>query len=284
MTITVDLGGTKISAALYTHGTLQHRTVLPTPEDRHPEAIVAVLTPLLQALRAKGGDRVAVAATGRVRAGRVTALNTSTMPGWTDFDFQRALERALNLPVLILNDADAAAYAEAVKGAGQDLRDFLFMTVSTGIGAGLILKRQLFRSASGLHADVGFMRGQMGVPLEHLAGGRALDAWAREHGHDDGARGLLAVADRPGPEADYLDQVLQPLVTCLGDVRVLLGIDHLILGGSVGLNPVFCSALSRALQAQPPLYRLALHAAALGPDAGLYGAALYAEAAEAEPA
>lgn len=278
MTITVDLGGTKISVALVTDGTLQHRTVLATPEERRPDAIVAVLTPLLQSLRAQGGSRIAVATTGRVHGGRVTALNSSTMPGWTEFDFQRALEVALGLPTLILNDADAAAYAEAVIGAGQHLSDFLFMTVSTGIGAGLILKRQLFRSPSGLHADVGFMRSQMGVPLEYLAGGRALDAWAKEHGHQDGARGLLLAADRPGVEAEYLNQVIQPLVTCLGDVRVLLGIDHLILGGSVGLNPVFRSALMKALQEQPPLYRLELHAAALGADAGLYGAALYAEA------
>lgn len=276
--IAVDLGGTKLSAALVSDRVIRCRAEVPTAAEEGPQAVIGRMVRLVQTLpewdQAEG---LAVAATGRVHGGRVSALNLATMPGWTDIGLQEELRRQTGRPVTLLNDADAAALGEARLGAGQGLRAMMFVTVSTGVGAGVVLDGRLLQSPSGIHADFGYLHAGNGETIEALSSGRALEQWTRQRGGDGGAAQLIRWAARDSEAAARLDQAVSALVTGFGDVRVMMGVEDVVIGGGVGLNPEFFERLQGCAQAQPELYRVRLRAAVLGSDAGLYGAALSAE-------
>ncbi|MGY2896212.1 ROK family protein [Deinococcus sp. UYEF24] len=220
------------------------------------------------------------------------------MPGWTDVPLREELGRRTGRPVTVLNDADAAAYGEARLGAGQGLPSMMFVTVSTGVGAGIVLNGHLLQSASGIHADFGFLRavnggmgngsrrnsagenngaGEGGETIEALSGGRALERWTRQHGGTGGAAQLIEWAASDAQAEARLDLAVTTLVRGFGDVRVMTGVENVVIGGGVGLNPEFFRRLQVCALEQPDLYRVRLRAAVLGVDAGLYGAALFAE-------
>ena len=258
------------------------RAQVVTAASQGPEAVMGQMVRLLRELPGSAqAGHLAVAATGRVRQGVVSALNLETMPGWIGIDLRTALAERTGLPVTVLNDADAAALGEARLGAGLGLAAMMFVTVSTGVGAGIVLGGQLLQSASGVHADFGYLRAENGHTTESLAGGRALEQWTRQHGGSGGAAQLIGWAlDGNTAAAERLDLAVSALVRGFGEVRVMMGIENVVIGGSVGLNPEFFRRLRACAQEQPELYRVRLWPAQLGADAGLYGAALFAEQQE----
>ena len=277
-TIAVDLGGTKLSAALVSDRVIRCRAEVPTAASQGPPAVIERMVDLIQKL--PGWDqagRLGVAATGRVHGGRVSALNLAAMPGWTDIGLQEELRRRTGRPVTLLNDADAAALGEARLGAGQGLRAMMFVTVSTGVGAGVVLDGTLLQSPSGIHADFGYLHAGSEETIEALSSGRSLEQWTRQRGGDGGAAQLIECAAGNPEVVARLDQAVSALVRGFGDVRVMMGVQDVVIGGSVGLNPEFFGRLQVSAQAQPELYRVRLRPAMLGSDAGLYGAALFAE-------
>jgi N-acylmannosamine kinase len=276
--VALDLGGTKLSAALLVDRVIRHRSEVPTAAQQGPAAVIEQMVELVQ--QVPGWERaecLAVAATGRVHGGRVSALNLDTMPGWTDIGLQDELSRRTGKPVTVLNDADAAAYGEFRLGAGQHLRSMMFVTVSTGVGAGIVLDGRLLQSDSGIHADFGFLHAGNGETIEDLCSGRALGRWTRQRGGTGGAAQLIEWAARNADADARLDLAATTLVRGFGDVRVLMGVEDVVIGGSVGLNPAFFGRLQVCEQDRPELYRVRLRAAVLGADAGLHGAALVAE-------
>ncbi len=132
---------------------------------------------------------VGVSFGGPVAADGRTVRLSMHVPGWINTPLADWLERDTGLPCVIANDADAAALAEQRYGAGRGVAHLLYMTVSTGIGGGIIINRALYR---GVHAWAGEVGHQVldpdGPPcdcgrngcLESLASGRALARAARQ--------------------------------------------------------------------------------------------------------
>jgi N-acylmannosamine kinase len=212
-----------------------------------------------------------VAATGRVANGCVTALNSETLKNWNDFDLRGTLEDALNLETVVLNDADAAAWGEAAFGAGVGVRDFVFVTISTGIGGGLILNSRLHTTPFGLQADLGFTLVN-DTPLEFVASGTALDGYATTRGWTD-ARDVIKNAPTDSDANTKLEESASLIAHKLADLRVTLGITRAVIGGGLGLAPGYLERIKNNLERLPTLYQLELMPAALGVDAGLIGAA-----------
>jgi len=180
------------------------------------------------------------------------------------------------LPVAVLNDARAAAWGEHVYGAGREVSEFMFVTVSTGVGAGLVLGGRLHLARNGLDAELGFTQVE-GKMLEHHASGRALDREAAARGWK-GAEELAERAERGEREADApYTRSATLLAAKLADVAVLLGVTRVALGGSVGLRAGYLARVRAALEPFP--VRPEVVHAALGADAGLLGGAEYVEAA-----
>lgn len=158
LTIGTDVGGTKISGALVDEKGAVHgdaRRVSPaTHSDRIEEAIVD----LVQELRAgETVEAVGVAAAGFIDKQRSTVMFAPNL-AWRQVPLRAHLEAKLGLPVVIENDANAAAWGEFTFGAGKDTDDLLLVTVGTGIGGGVVLDGELMRGAFGVAAEIGHLR------------------------------------------------------------------------------------------------------------------------------
>lgn len=280
MILALDIGGTKLAATLWDGSALLERSEVPTPsDDRSPDSVVRAALELMKPLIGRASS-IAVAATGSVADGRVTALNADTLQGWHAFDLRGALSLALHLPAFVLNDADAAAWGEYAHGAGRTgSSNFAFVTVSTGIGGGLVLNGRLHTTVHGLHAELGYTLADGDQPLEIVAGGAALDRWARERGWS-GAREIV----RRSLEGDAvaitkLSESAGLVARAAANLYVSLGITRVAIGGGLGLSAGYLERMRATLQQLgEPWNALEIVRAELGVDAGLVGVAAWAAA------
>ncbi|PYE55392.1 N-acylmannosamine kinase/N-acetylmannosamine-6-phosphate 2-epimerase/N-acetylmannosamine kinase [Deinococcus yavapaiensis KR-236] len=254
------MGGTKLAAALVEDARVVERREVAMPKDRSPWRVVQAFVDLGSEW-ARFAPRVAVAATGHVRRGRVSALNLETLP-WTDVDLQSLLRGAFAKPTVVLNDADAAAWGEFRFGAGHGTERFLFVTVSTGVGAGMVLDGRLVEGA-----EIGFTRLADGTPLELAASGTALDRYAKARGWT-GARDVVRHAASDEDAEAALAHAARLIAGKLWDAAKLLDLERVAVGGGLGLASDFRAKLE-AHVGVPGL----LAPAKLGVDAGLVGAA-----------
>ena len=278
MILALDIGGTKLAAALVDGATILERAEAPTPaEDRGPLSVTNAALLLLEPFVARASG-LGVAATGSVAEGRVTALNSDTLQGWHAFDLRAALEQATRLRTVVLNDADAAAWGEYAFGAGRGTQHFAFVTVSTGVGGGIVLNGKLHLTAHGLHAELGYTLAPDGQPIELVASGGALDRWAHARGWSGGAREVVSRAMNGETDANAkLDESAGLIAFKLADLRAILGIERAAVGGGLGLSSGYLDRIKRVLNGLgEPWNVLEVVPAALGANAGLVGAADWA--------
>jgi predicted NBD/HSP70 family sugar kinase len=268
----IDLGGTKTLLGLVTGEACRQVRRFATPAAGGPEAWLDAVTEAAADWRGQYAD-AAIAVSGLVADGRWWALNPDVLPVPPGFPLVEGLRRRLGVPVQALNDAQAAAWGEYRFGAGQGC-DMLFVTVSTGIGAGIVLGGRLLIGHRGLAGHLGQFRAEaVDAPwLEHLASGRALASEGRDVAH------LLAeAADGSASAERALDRAMGRIAAALASAQALLDLDCTVVGGGVGLAPGIAARLRRHLAALPDLLRPNLRVAALGAQAGLLGVADFGE-------
>ena len=203
LTCGIDIGGTKIAGAVVdVDGTVvdEHRVVSPASSaEAVDEAIALVVSELAQR-----HDLVAVGigAAGYVDAKRSRVLFAPNI-AWRDHDLRVEIEKRVGLPVVVENDANAAAWGEFTFGAASDVDDMLMVTVGTGVGGGIVSDGALFRGAFGVAAEIGHLRvvpggrlcgcGKLGC-LEQYGSGSALVKGTRALAQTPEAAPLLARA------------------------------------------------------------------------------------------
>ncbi len=203
--IGVDIGGTKIAAGLVSEsGELLKRESEPTPEDS--TKIPSIVADLAE--RLAGDEKVVgigIGAAGFTSTDRTTVRFAPNID-WVDEPLAEQISSLIDLPVVVENDANAAAWGEFTFGAGEDTDDLLLVTVGTGVGGGIVHRGQLYRGGFGIAAEIGHMRivpdgiacgcGQHGC-FEQYASGSALVRNARERvaNGDSGSDALKALAD-----------------------------------------------------------------------------------------
>ncbi|MFN8485227.1 MAG: ROK family protein [Anaerolineae bacterium] len=192
----VDIGGTKIAVGLVTReGEVVRTTNLPTRREQPYrdglDNIAAALEDLL-ADHAARLDGIGIGTTGRLTPSGALTPN-AFLPPWTGHTPADDLAAQFGVTAAIENDADAAALAEARWGSSHDVERLIYVTVSTGIGAGVVLGGRLYRGVAGCHPELGHhVIDPAGPPCfcgargcwESLASGSALAAWAQAHGGD----------------------------------------------------------------------------------------------------
>ena len=154
----IDVGGTKIAGGVVDEdGTILEELRVESPAT-DALAIEAAITALVTDLRSRHPvAAVGVGAAGYIDKARAIVLFAPNL-AWRDLDLKADLELALDLPVVVENDANAAAWGEFQFGAGHDVDDLLLVTVGTGVGGGLVLDGSLYRGAFGVGAEIGHMR------------------------------------------------------------------------------------------------------------------------------
>jgi glucokinase len=192
----IDIGGTKTQIALgRANGELLREVHLESwasgSYERDLEAIATSARGLLEAagVAANAIESIGVSAPGPLDPLTGVIREAPNLPGWHEVPIRARLERALGRPVRLENDANAAAVAEWRFGAGRGSSAFVFLTMSTGVGAGLVLDGRLYRGARYGAGEIGHIPvvpdgracacGLRGC-LEAYTGGAALAARMRE--------------------------------------------------------------------------------------------------------
>ncbi|HNW00454.1 MAG TPA: N-acetylmannosamine kinase [Burkholderiaceae bacterium] len=287
MILAIDIGGTKIAAANVINGECQDRRQLPMP---------ATEAAFLQAIQELASDRpqptgVAIAVTGYVDGCAVRAVNPQTIPFWDAYPLIPRLTQLLGCSVVAINDAQAAAWGEYCL-RHQQCQDLLFITLSTGVGGGLVLGGSLREGTHGLAGHVGHAAvdvapidapyacgcGRMGC-LEAVASGTALARQAGHHfGHSLSSTELFDMARLGDHDALQLVQrAARAVASAIASSHAQLDLELVVLGGSVGLAPGMLDWVQAALAEFPQVYQLPIERALLGADSGLVGAAAWLE-------
>lgn len=278
----VDLGGTKIAAARIETGQIATRARTTTDGGASGEALVAAMGTLLEELGYVRGDPLGIAVSGRIDAqGHWHAVNLGTLREVSAIPLQGLARREIG-DCRCINDAAAAVLAEASCGAGRGATNLAYVTVSTGVGGGLMVDGKLLSSTSGLAGHIGFAEsrfsdracgsGRFGT-VESVAGGRAIAEAAARAGYAVDARGVIEAAGAGEPWADaIIDGSARSVAALIADLCAILGLDRAILGGSIGLSEGYLCRVRNALEGEPALFRVPLATAELGPDAPLFGA------------
>jgi len=207
LTIGIDVGGTKVLGGVVDEA----GKVLTTARKDTPRQGGSALTQTIadvarELLEQHSVASVGVSAAGFVSSDRKTMLATPNIADWNGVDLDNQLTKLIGLPVVIENDANAAAWGEAKFGAGKNQDHMMMLTVGTGIGGGIVVNGALYRGAFGIAAEFGHMRvvpeghicgcGARGC-FEQYASGNALLRHAREaiNASPEIARNLLSRGD-----------------------------------------------------------------------------------------
>ncbi len=269
--LTFDIGGTKTLAALVLGArVVEQRRIATRGKIGSPEWL-AELEALARDWRDVAGCGAA-AVSGVISSGCWSALNPDVLDIPARYPLAARLSDAIGLPFLAVNDAQAAAWGEYRHGAGRG-RDMAFVTISSGIGGGLVLGGRLLRGASGIAGSLG----QMCIgrfTLESQASGFALARQARMAGHEMDAAGVFAADAADARWATALvDGLFANLAGGMHMLQALADPEVIVIGGGVGLAPGALERLNAACWNIPEPLRPNLVCAALGDAAGIIGAA-----------
>ena len=292
--IGIDIGGSRLRAALIdASGAILARRETTTLAQAGPAAVIAQVVDLVAQIL-PDGERAGLAGAGIACPGPLDtekglALGIPTLAGWSGIPIASMIETALGLPVRLENDGIAAAIGEWKFGAGRGLRHLAYITVSTGIGGGVVLDGKPLHGRMGMAGHVGHMTVQrdgalcpcgnrgcweayaagtaFGLRISQstgtMAGGDPKSVFAAARSGDPDAAALVA------EEADWLGVGIANLLH-------LYSPDCVVIGGGISngfalLEPGIRARLHR--NAMPAFRDVPIMVAGLGENAGLVGAA-----------
>lgn len=289
----VDVGGTKVAAALLDDaGSVVRRSRAETESTEYAALLEGIVAAVSEVSSDHPVGSVGLAIAGNVAADGSHVLFSPHLP-LAGEPLAADLTRRLGLPVLVDNDANAAAWAEHMCGAGLGHPDMLFVALGTGLGAGLVLSDELYRGHHGFAGEAGHITvvvGGRSCPCgsrgcwERYASGTALVAQYLEHGGDPevGGPGITRLAMNGDSVAlaaltevgEWLGRGLASLVAVLDPAVIVVG-GGVSEAGDLLLDPARELMRQNVTGAErrplPPIL-----AASLGNEAGVVGAALLA--------
>jgi glucokinase len=306
ITVGVDIGGTKIAAAAVDgDGVVVARARRDTPEE-HAAAILHSVAEMVREFTADHEiGAVGVAAAGFVDAARSSVVFAPNLP-WRDEPLRDLLQAEVDIPVVVENDANAAAWGEFRFGAGREADDMVLVTIGTGIGGGVVSDGALLRGGYGMAAEIGHLRVVPGGLLcgcgnrgcwEQYGSGSALTRQAKELVAADPVAGAAILALAGGSVAEVEGEMVtaaaeggDPAATglmtsfglefgaTLASLVAVLDPELVVIGGGASqagellLHPVRkgfgAELMGRGHRPQAPVMT-----AQLGNDAGMIGAA-----------
>ena len=311
--LTVDLGGTKIASAVIDAGSevlaRDHRL---TRVDEGVEAVIGRIFEVVESLLKESNPgpsqpgSISIAAAGAIDSVKGVVTLSPNLPGWCNIPLRDQVADRFGMDTFLVNDASAAALAEHRLGAGRGTDNLIYITVSTGIGGGIVIGGQLYLGSSGAAGEIGHMAIDTGGPecycglsgcLEVLASGTAIAREAKKRLRD-GQNSVLtdlvagnvdAITAREVSQAaldgDHLAvEVVARAAKYLGigmvNVVNIFNPDIIVFGGGVSkmgdflLDPVRRLVGEKAFAISAQAVRIVT--AELGDDVGLFGAAIFA--------
>jgi glucokinase len=298
--LALDIGGTKLAAGVVAaSGEVLSFAVESTLADEGPERGLARLFELgRRAVKESGLDwsvvsSVGIGCGGPLDAERGLLIAPPHLPGWRDVPVTTLAQEAFGLPAALENDATAAAAGEHRYGAGAGTRHMVYLTISTGVGGGVVIDGRLYRGAGGNGGELGHVTvdcagrlcrgcGRRGC-LEAYVSGTSIAERAREAGMDGATAADVAAAAKAGDPiaTEVWDATTDALACGLTSIVNLFEPELVVLGGGVVsgtgeqlLGPVRTRVLADAMP--PAAAGVIIVEAGLGDRAGVVGAAAIA--------
>lgn len=310
----IDIGGTKLAVGLVTQeGDLVAQDRVPTLATEGPDKVIDRLIQLCRRVVAESGISWSQVRAAGVGCGGPLDPETGViyeppnLPGWVAVPLVQRLRDALGIPVYLDNDANAAALGEHRFGAGRGVANLVYLTISTGIGGGIIIGNKLYQGENGNAGEIGHMSmvydgracncGSNGC-LEAYASGTNIAARAREAviageesllvslaGSPEAISGetIMAALGQEDPVAVRIwDETVQILGAGIANVINIFNPQRVVLGGGITnfgdllFDPIRRIALTRAMK--PLASVVEIVPAQLGNDVGILGAAAVAMA------
>lgn len=278
-TLAIDLGGTKTLAALVRGGTVVSSVTVPTERAAGPAAWLEAVRRAVEPWQPLETQTVGLAVTGIVRNGLWSALNRETLPIPDDFPLVETASRLFaNCRVVAANDAQAAAWGEYRHGAGRGAESLVYLTISTGVGGGIILDGKLRSGLAGHFGQTG--HAFAGSPIENAVSGRWIAAKAAEAGYEVDAKAVFAAASAGERWGSHIvAESARRVAGLCRDIQLTLDVDRIVIGGGIGLAEGFVAAVRSFADEAPPHLRPNIRPASLGGDAGAIGIAALANSA-----
>lgn len=282
MEIAIDVGGTKISAALLKDYKIIEQKKVDSVIHTDLESLSRYLFALCEDW-IDVASHVAIACTGQVGKDNVNFLSAKR-----NLPLKQQIKDAFGLPVTILNDAAAAAWAEYNNLGDVQDDTLVYVTISTGIGGGIIQNGRLVTSSDGFCAHLGHVSvnhsdgqniachcGRINC-VESIASGTAIAKQAQK---------ILSLnVSCKDVFEQYLDnpEIAQLIETCtnaitdlMASIKAITGTAVVVLGGSVGSSPLIQSQVKSKVNQLPEIYRVKILLPSTGANADLLGASLY---------
>ncbi len=305
----VDIGGTKIAAGLVTaRGDILALSRSPMISSGDAEEGLAAVSQAIEALYAKFGARPAIEAMGICAPGPLNPMtgiiiNPPNLPIWHNYPLAEKICRHFGVAAVIDNDANAAALAEAIWGAGRGYRNVFYATIGTGIGTGIIFDGKIYHGKTGAAGEGGHVGIDIHGPrcncgkrgcIETLAAGPGIARRARQKlsafpnsmmkemangNENDITSHVVGRAYKVGDPAarEVMTETLDMLAYWLGTIIDLLEPDVIVVGGGVSLMLApFMNDIRerwRGACTNPAPEAIPLLPARYGEDAGVAGAA-----------
>lgn len=313
LTLGIDLGGSKmLTAVVDPEGGILSRDETITPATKEREAIIqSIVDSARHALKQAGVTIAEICAIGIGAAGISNPeagilFSSPNLPGLRNVLLRDIMQERLGKKTFLINDADAAALGEFHFGAGRGARNFIYVTLSTGIGAGILIDGKIYTGAIGAAGEVGHMTIDDNGPIcncgnrgcwETLASGTALAREARrrivggvrtsilEYAEGDIEKVTPQAIDTAAQQGDSLAKELIARTgyyvgVGLANLINIFNPELIVIGGGLSnigdmlLKPAFKVAEERAFKEAFQAVRFA--SAGLGPNSGVLGAAAFA--------
>ncbi len=271
-TLAIDIGGTKFSLALFEGEQMTRRESRRTDRQGGPEWMIEQIFSIAAGWKF---DHCGIGFGGPVDFPSQTVTLSTHVGGWKGFPLVERIRERFDVPVIMDNDANVGALGEALFGAGRDTRPLFYMTLSTGIGGGIVLENStVYRGADSYAGEIGHLTIEPGGP-ECLCGSRGCferlccGMWLER---DYGKTAEELMKDPAFVERYVIDlaQGLKAAVMILNPARIVIG------GGIAKAGDALFVPLRLELRRQVTSWsraRLDVVPAGLGDDSVLYGSA-----------
>jgi glucokinase len=302
----IDIGGTKIAVALETlAGERAAARRLPTEVERGPEKILENVSSAIEEMLAETGAQltaVGIGCPGPIDIERGLALSPTNLPEWIDFPLVETIKNRFSVPIVLDNDANAAALGEYFYGAGRGFRNLLYVTISTGIGGAIICEGNIHHGVGASAGEVGHtivkadgvrcLCGTKGC-LETIASGLSI---ARRMRETLAARNGKATADleeitaetvveavRNGDETarEIWNETIKYLAIGIGNAITVIAPEAVVVGGGVSeAGELLLAPLRREIGKNVtmlPIEKVEIRKASLGSESGVCGALMLAQ-------
>ena len=294
----VDVGGSSLRLGLSDRsGRIVGKWVASTVGIKDAAVIVKMIEEGVDVLLLERGSSrsslraIAAGAPGITDSKQGIVIVTSYLMGWRDVPFRSMLEETFGVPAAVDNDVNLAALGESRAGAAREVSSFVFVAVGTGIGAGIILNGELFHGIGWTAGEIGYMLvpgtsaepvdgGRPGA-IEEIAGGEGIKSqWKSRWDEskttlpqDAMATEIFQDAAGGNPLAqEVLNLAARTIAYAIYNTWLVLNCELFVLGGSIGLDPVFAEAVIQVLSKQSVRMRVQTVMSELGTDAQLVGA------------